>query len=135
MKSITRSLFYLSCAGILLFSSCNKLEMDKIALDAWNPNFAVPIAHSNFSASDILASTDSSDLVVVNPNSGAIALVYKTEIYSFGANSILELQNVNDSKTLGFSELNIFTIPSFNATITSNNEEYITFNAGGAELH
>lgn len=120
---------------MLLFSSCKKIDVDKIASGAWNPNFAVPIAYSNFSAADILAQTDSTDLVVVDPNTGAIALVYKTDIYSFDAESVIELQDVSESLNLDFPVLNVATAPSFNGSATSNNNELITFNASGAELH
>lgn len=135
MKSISRNLIHLVCASILLFSSCKKVELDKIAAGAWNPNFAVPIAHANFSAADILAYTDSTDLVVIDPNTGAIALVYKTDIYSFEESEVLDLQDINESINLGFSNLNVPTVPAFNGSVTSNNNLNLTFVAGGAELH
>ncbi|WP_107039786.1 hypothetical protein [Brumimicrobium mesophilum] len=135
MKLLNRTLLHLCCVGILLFSSCEKLEFDKIAQGAWNPNFAVPIAHSNFSAADILAHTDSTDLVVVDANTGAIALVYKSDIFSIGANSILQLQDMSETAVLDFSQLNVPASPTFIGSVTSNNNEDITFNAGTAELH
>ena len=69
-------------ALIFFASSCKKLEFDKIAQTAWNPNLAIPLAYADFGVYDILARQDSTDLVVIDPSTGAIALVYKGEIAS-----------------------------------------------------
>lgn len=135
MDFLTKSLGYIACASIFLFTSCNKFEFDKIAKGAWNPNLAVPIAHSSFGVYDILALQDSTDLVVIDPNTGAIALVYKGEILTIDAGQLVNIQDKNESLNLNLTELNAPPIPSFNASVTSNNSQNFVFDAGQSELH
>lgn len=135
MNLLNRGLAFTVFASILLFASCKKMEFDKIAKGAWNPNLAVPLAYSNFGVYDILALKDSNDLVVINPSTGALALVYKGDVFSVGAQTLVDIQDVNQSKSFNFSDLNVAPAASFNGSVTSNNTETLNFNVGGAELH
>ena len=135
MNLLNKGLASFVCLSILLLASCKKMEFDKIAKGAWNPNLAVPLAYSNFGVYDILALKDSTDLVVINPSTGALALVYKGDIFSVGAQTLLNIQNVNQSKNLNFAALNATPAAAFNGTYTSTNTETINFNAGSAEVH
>lgn len=134
MNLLTKGLTYLLCSSILFFASCKKMEFDKIANGAWNPNLAVPIAHANFGVYDILALKDSSDLVIVD-NTGALALVYNGDIFSVDAESLISMQDVNESVNLSFSDLNFTSAPAFNGSVSSTNNQVITMDAGTAELH
>src|SRR5690554_1298008 len=127
-----KGLALLICLNIFLLASCKKLEFDKIAKGAWSPNLAVPLAYSNFDVYDILAMEDSTDLVVVNPSTGSMALVYKGDVFSVGAQTILNIQNVNQSKNLNSDDLDATPAAEFNGTLTSTNTEILNFNAGSA---
>jgi hypothetical protein len=127
--------------GILAFSalflsSCKKLEFDKISGTSWNPNLAVPLAHANFGVYDILALQDSNDLVVIDNNTGAIALIYKGEILSLDAQSIVQLPNQSAQENLSLADLNMIAVPAFNGSVTTSNTETINLGANsGIELH
>lgn len=135
MNQLTKSLGYAACASMLLFSSCKKLEFDKIAMGAWNPNLAVPLAHAKFGVYDILALKDSTDLVVIDPNTGALALVYKGDVFSVNAESFVNIQDLTQSNTFSFAQLNVVPAPAFNGTVNSTNSETLNFAANGAEIH
>lgn len=120
----------------LLIAGCKKLEFDKIASTAWNPNLAVPLAYANFGVYDILALQDSNDLVVIDNTSGAIALVYKGEIVSFDAQSIVQLNDQTQQADLSLAELNMIAVPAFSGSVTTNNTENVNFTTNaGVELH
>lgn len=122
--------------AMLTITGCKKLEFDKIAKAAWNPNLAVPLAHANFGVYDILALQDSNDLVVIDNNTGAIALVYKGEIASFDAQTIVQLPDQNAQENLSLADLNMVPVGAFNGTITTNNTEAVNFSVNtGVELH
>lgn len=126
----------LLCLPALLIVSCKKLEFDKIAQTAWNPNLAVPLAHANFGVYDILAIQDSNDLVVIDNTTGAIALVYKGEIVSFDAQSIVHLNDQNQQANLSLADLNMIPLPAFTGTVSTTNTENINFSTdSGVELH
>ncbi len=135
MNLLTKNWSLVACACLLFFTSCKKMEFDKIAKGAWNPNLAIPLAYANFGVYDILALKDSSDLVVVNQNTGALALVYKGEVFSVDAQSFVEIEDLALSEHLNFASLNATPSGAFNGTVSSNNGQTITFNAGSAEVH
>jgi hypothetical protein len=135
MQHLTSKLLIAAITCFFLFTSCKKFGFDKIAEGSWNPNFAVPVAHANFGVYDILASQDSSDLVVIDPNTGAIALVYKGEILTIDAGVLLNIQDENESLNLDATDLNAIPAPIFNGSVTSNNNQNFVFDAGTSELH
>jgi hypothetical protein len=77
---------------ILVIQGCikDKLDLDRIKRE-WNPTFALPVIHARLGVYDILANADTSDLLVIDPNDGFLALVYKGELISYSARDILKL--------------------------------------------
>lgn len=76
------------------FIACTKkYDKDKFASNSWNPNLAVPLVYSKFTPEDIVARTNSEELIVVQPETGLLALVYSGQALSFNANEILDLPN------------------------------------------
>ena len=131
--------------------SCKKIskysDPDLISPSSWDPQFAAPIAFAEFDVYDILARTDSNDVVVIDPTSGQIALVYKGEVTSINAEDIINLPNISDQVILSTTDLGITTVPTFSGTVsaqhtevnmfnTPNNEEFNTvfFKAGSIDL-
>src|SRR5690554_3144162 len=119
----------------LVFLGCKKLEFDKIASTSWNPNLAAPLAYADFNVYDILAKDDTTDLVVIDPNDGSLALVYNNMSYSISADEKVELQDVNQSESIGLGSLNLPPVPSFSGTVSSSNTQNVLLDAGSAEVH
>jgi hypothetical protein len=92
--------------------SCKKYNFNKLAQNAWNPNLAIPLAYATFGVYDILANTDSTDLVVIS-STGEIALVYSSEVTSLSAQDFVEMPNFNEQISFDVSDLNVVPIPIF----------------------
>lgn len=113
------------CLTTLFFLSCEKTDFSKLAGITWNPDLAAPIGYADFDVYDILAAADSTDLIVVNKNTGEIALTYNSEIASFGAASILNLPIVNENYALTLPDLGLTAGLPFSGTISESNTEYL----------
>ncbi|HLU87503.1 MAG TPA: hypothetical protein VKZ44_07080 [Taishania sp.] len=112
------------------------MEFDKIASGAWNPNLAVPLAHSSFNVYDILAQNNPDELVVINPATGAIALSYKSDLAIFEASSIVSIEAQSVQSNLSLAELGLSSIGSLTGTISDNNSKIIEIaTENGIELH
>ncbi len=137
MKIFSKRVLSFVCTSLLVLSSCKKYEdLKKISSTAWNPNLAVPLAHAIFDVYDILAATDSSDLIIIDPNSGEIGLIYSSEIGSFGSTEIVDLGNIVENISINTINLNIPTTPALFGTINSSNPQIIQLNtANGVEVH
>ncbi len=132
--------------------SCKKIskysDPSLISPSSWDPQFAVPIAFAEFGVYDVLARTnDTTDVVVIDPNSGQIALVYKGEVTSINAEDIIALPVISEQITTTTSDLGMVTVPAFSGTVSAqstqantfsvaNNVEFntISFKAGGISL-
>lgn len=119
-----------SLVGFILalgFLSCKKLEFDKIAEGEWNPNIAIPLAYGEFDVYDVFAHADPEDLVVIDPNSGLIALVYKSHIASLSGKDIVQIPDVNASRSISLPDLNGVAGGSFSGTLTYSGSELVDF--------
>jgi hypothetical protein len=133
---INRLFFGLFILLPVLFTSCRKMEFDKIASGAWNPNLAVPLAHSSFSVYDILAYKNDSELVVIDPSNGAIALTYRGEIASFNAQDLVKINTQNIQHTISLSEMGMVSAPSYTGSVSSSNTKTLTASTdNGVEIH
>lgn len=135
--------------SFLFLYSCKKFdELDKIAKTAWNPNLAIPIGYSEFDVYDILAAQDSTDLIIIDQNTGEIALSYSDEIISVDASNLVNFGQIDQDFVLSLSDLNVPTSPSFNGNVNSfkteilalpmqNGEEIksVFFKSGTLNLH
>lgn len=91
---------FLVVAVLALIASCKKYDPNKLTSTAWSPNLAVPLAHGHFTVYDILARTDSNDVVIIDPSTGAIALVYRGEIVSYQASDLVDMMDYSSTTTL-----------------------------------
>ncbi len=75
--------------------SCRKNDFDfsRLKTTEWNPNIALPLVNASYGVYDILANVNNNDLVVINPNTGFIALVYRGELFSFKPSDIFSFSN------------------------------------------
>ncbi len=136
MKMLKKGMIFIAFS--LFVFSCKKLEFDKIASTAWNPNLAVPLAYSTFGVYDILALTDSNDLVITDPQSGELSLVYRGELFSNTAQEVVQIPDLNENIDLTPSDLVLLPNVAFpnGQTIQSNIENTIELNTNaGVELH
>lgn len=136
MKYVSSSLFKLSIAALLLvFVGCKKYEDMKIAKTGWNPNLAIPIGHAKFGVYDVLASLDSNDLVVIDPVSGQVALVYSSEIASFDAGTIVQFGTMAQSIDFSLSDFAIPVSATFSGNANSFKTQQVQINAvNGIEM-
>lgn len=127
-----KTAFYCAIALLFVAASCKKYDPSKLTSTAWNPNFAIPLAYGNFDVYDIMARTDSNDIVIIDPATGAIALVYKGEIVSYEASDVIQISDYGTTENISAGDLSMSTAPSFSATASTNSTTTInpTVNAG-----
>jgi hypothetical protein len=121
-------IFFNALFILIFITSCNKTDYSKIKGIKWDPDLAAPVGYSNFDVYDILASQDKNDLVVIN-NLGELALFYNSEIASFTADQISQLNNQNIAVILSPSDQGIMAYSDFSGKIQSQSiEELLKFN-------
>lgn len=131
------ALLTLLLAVMMYSTACvRKYDPDRIAAGSWNPNLAVPLAFSHFTVYDILDRADSNDLVVIDPNTGLLALVYTGQAFSFSARDVLELTDFSFSAEYDASEFGFPTMPSFNQNLSGGASESFNYSPeGGGDLY
>jgi hypothetical protein len=137
MKTINKIIalsFSTLLVTVVLFS-CRKMEVDKIATSAWNPNLAVPVAYAQFDVYDILASDVPEELVVIDENTGMLSLIYSGQLLSFGATDIVQLTEVQESTSIETNELNLSPSVGFNGSQNASvDDKFEVAASGGAEM-
>lgn len=124
--------------GIVIFTiliglpSCKKFE--KIDFEeAWNPDLAIPLAYTTFGVYDVLARIDSSDLIVNDPVTGSLSLVYNSVLASLNAEDFYGGISFNETFTYTTPALNLPIVATYNGTTTSSRTEILTFNSPNSE--
>ncbi len=137
MKIYSKTTLFILASTLFFAVSCKKYEdIKKISSTSWNPNLAAQIAYASFDVYDVLANFDSTDLVVINPVSGQIGLIYNSQIASFDADQIVAISGINHNLTMNTIELDIPASPAFFGTSNSFKREDILLNVdNGAEIH
>jgi hypothetical protein len=115
---------------------CKKYDPRKIASTSWNPNLAIPIAYGSFDVYDIFAQTDSSDLFIIDEQTGAVALVYRGEVVSYNAADIVQTGDFGTNIIFGNSDLSMPVGSSYNGTANASNTTTLVPSVNsGIELH
>ena len=129
--------FILLLAVLTSITACvRKYDPDRLASGSWDPNLAVPLAFSHFTVYDILDRADSNDLVVIDPNTGLLALIYSGQAFSFSARDVLELPDFAFTAEYSAGEFGFPVIPSFNQNISGGASESFNYIPdGGGELY
>lgn len=124
-------------AAVLSFSACvRKYDPDRLASGSWDPNLAVPLAFSHFTVYDILDRADSNDLVVIDPNTGLLALIYTGQAFSFSARNVLELPDFTFAAQYSAGEFGFPVIPNFNQNLSGGSSESFNYTPdGGGEFY
>ncbi len=118
-----------------LFGGClKKYDPDKLTDGVWNPNLAVPIAYSRFDVYDILDRAEENDLVVIDPQTGLLALRYEGQAFSFSASEVLDLPDFAYSKSFsGGLDFGFPVFPTFNGQMTEAVSESIDYETENGE--
>jgi hypothetical protein len=134
MERLLKSTLVLSVLLVGIFS-CKKLDLKKLASTEWNPDLAIPLAHSTFDVYDIFAHTNHNDIVVIDPNTGFIALVYKSDIATIDGEQFVTISDYTSTKNFSTTSLGGVASPSFNSTLTTNDSEDFSFSFNnGAQI-
>lgn len=111
---------------LLLAVSCKKIEdLKNINSIEWNPNLASQVAYASFGVYDILATQDSSDLIIIDPVSGLIALNYKNEIASISPQDFAGLNDFSQNFSYDISSMDVPISVSFSGNAISQRNETI----------
>jgi hypothetical protein len=111
---------------ITTFFACKKFEKVDFK-EAWNPDLAIPLAYTTFGVYDVLARVDSSDILINDPETGAISLVYNSTIASLMASDFFGDININENYSYSTSQLNLPIIAFYNGTQTTTRTEILDF--------
>lgn len=132
MKKIFIQLSLLTIFILSVVVGCKKYDPSKLTATAWNPNLAVPLAYGHFTVYDIMARTDSNDVVIIDPQTGAIALVYRGEIVSYSGSDLVDMMDFSANVSLGDSDYGIGVAANYTGTSSAsqNNQVNIAVNAG-----
>ncbi len=95
-------------AIIIFLHSCIKdsFDFDKLSPHVqYNPNFAVPIAYASLDLWDFLQDYDSEELIISDPVTGFLSIVYSKRVFSLYANDIINISDQNYSET--FTDIDV----------------------------
>ncbi|MDD3877674.1 MAG: hypothetical protein PHT69_13720 [Bacteroidales bacterium] len=126
-NKFTKKLAIGTLAGILIFiiflSSCLKKEdfdFDKLVFPDWEPNFSLPLVHSQMDLRKVLNETSFGDMLIEDANK-FLTLVYKERIYSQKAEDAFYINNQFFVQNETFSVSGSFNIgDSSTSTYTEN---------------
>lgn len=104
------------CASLFFATAC--IKDPKIA--NYTPTIAVPLVNSNLSMQDLLARTDTSDLIIVDPSTQLLALNYTNDDLDFGLSDIYSPVDINFSTRIEFGSNVASTTPGEELSISGN---------------
>lgn len=137
LKRKLRSLPFLVWLLILiptsLLVSCKKVQLSKLATNPLAPTLAIPIGFTEFNVYQVLSSSDTNSLVVVDTD-GSLKLVYDSERELLSAEELVNIQDQSYTFEQTAAGSGIPPTPSFNGSATIPVNELISFNSSGAEL-
>lgn len=131
MKPI-HSLNIMFFSVFFLATSCKKFEKIDFT-EAWNPDLAIPLAHTNFSVYDVLARVDTADLIVNDPISGSLSLVYNSLIASLKAEDLYGNISFNENLTYTTPALNLPIVANYTGSTSSSRAEILNFTSPNNE--
>ncbi len=82
---------------LLLILGCSKFgDFAVLNENEWKPSLAVPLLYTTVDIYDILDNANADDdLIIINENTGLVALSYKGELVSLSPNAIIQLPDQN----------------------------------------
>ncbi|MFT6165358.1 MAG: hypothetical protein ACJAV5_001386 [Vicingaceae bacterium] len=109
------------------FYACTEdyFEFEKINIDDWNPNFAVPLMSSNLSLADIVIKKDTNGDIFTTA-SGGLEIVYRSSVLSSDTSTVINIPTENFADTI-FS-------PGIPAGAPFNNGQLVNFPGESTEI-
>ncbi|RMG76901.1 MAG: hypothetical protein D6707_11775 [Bacteroidetes bacterium] len=120
-----KTITFILAASFFFFAGCKKeyFQLDKFAKTKWNPALAFPIINSTLTPYNILTDFDTTNLFIIDPNTGLLALVYTGELFSFKPDQIVTVPDQTFSANYTAPGIGInsgFGTYTYNTTITHN---------------
>ncbi len=130
-----KKVLFVALLSAIVFYGCKKgrYDFNKLASTEWKPSIAAPAINSTLTVYDVLAHTDSNDIVIIDSLSGLVSLVYKGNLYSYDPSNILVLSNQNANTSITLTGAQQSTL-SGSGTVTVTSTQTINYNAGSANL-
>ena len=113
-STFSRLVTLLSLLAVL--HACVKADLDDLKIDEWQPEVAIPLINSNFSAGDIINKFETGGYIGAD-NNQVIRLVYTGELFSLKATDVITLPDIPFQ----------FISTSINSSFDFSNDEKLTF--------
>lgn len=136
MKKLTLITFI----SLLLFSmfSCKKYKMideGKVKGTDWTPSVAVPFIDSKLTVYNIFAAADSNNLIVIDQNTGLLALVYEGQLFSFDAKDVIPLPDTTVNQTVSLTSGEQTTLTTSGSVTQTTNQTISYQSSNGVSIN
>ncbi|MDA9312430.1 hypothetical protein N9515_02300 [Vicingaceae bacterium] len=129
MKNLFKTtLLFITIACGLYACTEDYFEFEKIKIDDWNPNFAVPLISSNLSLADIVVRQDTNGDIFTTAN-GGLEIVYRSSVLSSDTSTVINIPTENFADTFTVSQATNGLLDSMPAGPPFNNGQRIDFDA------
>lgn len=112
------------------FYACTEdyFEFDKIKTDDWRPNIAVPLISSSLTLEDIVLNEDSNGVILEDPNTKILELVYDGRVFSTVNEFKIDIPNQSFTETIAPPNAPLPGLPTSQNIVFSDNR-LVAFNA------
>lgn len=112
--------------------ACRKFNFaEDLSGQEWNPALAIPLLYADVDIYDILREADEKDVLVINENTGLLALNYRGKLGSLSPSEIIDLPDQSDNYDINAP---VSVIP-FSGTYTHSSNDIVQFNTlNGVEI-
>ena len=108
-------------------TACNDVELKELS-----PTLAIPLVDSRLSVQEILAREDTSELIVVDPASGKLALAYSNNDFSLSASDLLTVPPTTVQRSYAVGQN---STPPAGQEITYGSSEKTLLDPGNIAIH
>lgn len=122
---VSLSLFWVSCIK-------DSFDFKKLGKSPWNPNLAVPLAHSTFTIYDIIKNVDRDSNIIVD-NNNFCTLVYRDRLFSLRADEIIQIPDQAFNYSLQLTPVEILTLTNTN-TVTTVHSQTVSYASGSTQI-
>jgi len=129
--TLSNNCFLLSILAVLFLPSCIKEEIDLERIESfrWDPEIAVPLAHSSFTIADIVNKAGQPEELLIDPSTGLCSLIYRGELSSMTGAEFCKLSRLDfqSGYTLSASTAAIINSLPQGATFTADSSAALNF--------
>lgn len=129
MKNLFKTALLITTIACGLYACTEDyFEFEKIKVDDWNPNLAVPLMSSNLSLADIVIKKDTNGDIFTTA-SGGLEIVYRSSVLSSDTSTVINIPTENFADTFTVSQATNGLLDSMPPGPPFNNGQRIDFNA------